>query len=367
MFRLGILLGLLIFSHFIHAQKMWEGFEYLMETPRSYVIYQTLSEIHIDGNPDEISWQKAEWSETFKDIEGDLKPEPLYQTRMKMLWDKDHLYILAELEEPHIWTYYANHDQLVYHENNFEIFIDPDKNTHNYFEFELNAQNTLLDLFMPKPYRNGGRATVNWNIQNFKSAIFVDGTLNNPSDIDKRWIVEVAIPFKSLTDYKKFIQPVDGSYWKINFSRVQWQTEAVSGKYLKRKDENTNKLMTENNWVWSPQGLVDMHYPERWGLAWFSSKKVGEEKISFAFPENERLGKYLWFVYYKQQDYKIRNLDYAFSLSALGLHQVTKTNSGEVFLYEMKVNGSHFIVTLTSKNGYKISINQEGLFQILNR
>jgi hypothetical protein len=366
MFKLGILIGLLIFSPFIYAQKMWEGFEHLMKTPRSCVVYQTLSEIEIDGKPDEISWQKAEWSETFKDIEGDLKPDPLYQTRMKMLWDKDHLYILAELEDPHIWTYYANDDQMIYHENDFEIFIDPDKNTHNYFEFGINAQNALLDLFMPKPFRNGGNFIIDWNMRGFKSAVFIDGTLNNAFDIDKKWTVEIAIPFKYLTDYKKFIQPKDGSWWKINFSRDQWQTEAVSGRYLIVNGKNTNKPLPANNWAWSPQGVVDMHFPERWGLAWFSSKKVGGEKVIYDIPEKERLGKYLWFIYYKQQNYKIKNLNYAVSLSELGLHQLTKTNSGEAFLYEMKVNGSHFIATLTSKNGFRISINQEGLFQIIN-
>jgi hypothetical protein len=307
-FAFIIILSLPAFSF---SQKMWEGFEHLMKTPRSYVVYQTLSEIEIDGKPDEISWEKAEWSETFKDIEGDLKPEPLYQTRMKMLWDKDHLYILAELEEPHVWAYYANHDQIVYHENDFEIFIDPDKDTHDYFEFELNAQNTLLDLFMPKPYRNRGKYMLDWNMEGFKSAIFVDGTLNNASDIDKKWTVEVAIPFKYLTDYKKFIQPKDGSWWKINFSRVQWKTEAVSGKYLKIKDGKTNKPLPENNWVWSPQGVVNMHFPERWGLAWFSSKKVGVEKVIFDVPKKERLGKYLWFIYCKQQSFKIKNGNYA--------------------------------------------------------
>ena len=25
----------------------------------------------------------------------------------------------------------------------------------------------------------------------------------------------------------------------------------------------------EDNWVWSPQGLVDMHVPERWGVVQF--------------------------------------------------------------------------------------------------
>ncbi len=346
---------------------MWAGYEHLMTPVRNYVIYQTISEINIDGNPDETSWQNAEWSEYFQDIEGETKPEPLYKTRVKMLWDNKNLYIFVELEEPHIWTYYANHDQIVFHENDFEIFIDPTRHTHHYFEFEINARNTVLDLFMPKPYRNGGKALIDWNIKGFKSAVFVDGTLNNPDDIDKKWTVEIAIPFKSLTDYKKYVQPQNGSYWKINFSRVQWQTEVVYGNYKKIKNKKTNKPLGENNWVWSAQGVVNMHFPERWGLVQFSSDQVGDNTVEFLLPDEEKFAKYLWFVYYKQQNHWKQKGDYALSLSDLGLYQSTKTENGELILYTMNVNGHIFTITLQTERGLKLSVNQDGLFQVLNK
>ncbi len=362
-----ILLGFLFLTHFSFSQKMWAGYEHLMSPVRNYVIYQAVSEINIDGKPDEISWQKAEWSEYFQDIEGELKPEPLYQTRFKMLWDKKNLYILAELEEPHIWTYYSVRDQVVFHENDFEIFIDPTGDTHNYFEFEINAQNTLFDLYMPKPYRNGGEAMITWNMRGFKSAVFVDGTLNNPNDIDKKWTVEVAIPFKSLTDYKEYVMPEDGNHWKINFSRVQWQTEVVYGKYSKIKDKKTNKHLGENNWVWSAQGVVNMHFPERWGIAQFSSKPVGGSTDFFIQTDEEKFAKYLWFVYYKQQSHRNRTGNYALTLSELDLYQSTKTENGKYILYDMKVNGHIFTITLQNERGLKLSVNQDGFFEILNK
>lgn len=346
---------------------MWPGYEHLMQPVRNYVVYQTISGINIDGKMDETSWQKAVWSDYFQDIEGGSKPKPLYQTRFKMLWDDQNLYILAELEEPQIWAYYANRDQIVFHENDYEIFIDPNRDTHNYFEFELNAQNTLFDLFMPKPYRNGGRAKIEWNCKGLKSAVSVDGTLNNPKDIDKKWKVEIAIPFKSLTEHEKYVVPEDGSYWKINFSRVQWQTEVVNGRYQKIKDKETNKYLSENNWIWSAQGVVNMHFPERWGLAQFSSNAVGSNPVDFQLPEEEKFGKYLWLVYYKQQNYKGEKGIFANSLSELDLHSVTKTENGEPILYSMKVNENSFSVTLQTENGLKLSLNEEGFFQVLNK
>jgi len=64
--------------------------------PRNYVCYQTAAPISIDGLINELNWQNASWSNYFVDIEGSLKPEPAYKTRMKMLWDTNFLYIAAE-------------------------------------------------------------------------------------------------------------------------------------------------------------------------------------------------------------------------------------------------------------------------------
>jgi hypothetical protein len=115
-----------------------------------------------------------------------------------MLYDNSALYLLAELQEPHLWATYSRHDMIIYHENDFEVFIDPDSDTHNYFEYELNALNTLLDLKMPMPYRNGGKADISWDSKGFQSAVSIDGTLNNGRDRDAKWSVEMKIPFADL-------------------------------------------------------------------------------------------------------------------------------------------------------------------------
>jgi hypothetical protein len=267
------------------------------------------------------------------------------------------------LEEPHIWAYYNKRDQIVFHENDFEIFIDPDRDTHNYFEFELNAQNTLFDLFMPKPYRNGGKYDIEWNATGFQSAVFIDGTLNNPNDTDRKWMVELAIPFSSLEVEDMFEVPKDGDFWKINFSRVQWQTEIIDGKYVKIKDKETNRFLSEDNWVWSEQGVINMHFPERWGLAYFSAKPVGSDKATFESPEEEITGKYLWLIYYKQQDFKKTHGKYTDSLSDLNLNERIITESGETISIEMESNEAGFNASLDNEKGLKMSINHDGLFE----
>lgn len=333
---------------------------------RNYVIYQTISEIEVDGKADEVSWENAEWSEYFRDIEGDKKPEPLYKTRYKMLWDSENLYIFTEMEEPHVWAYYTKHDMVVFHENDIEVFIDPDKSTHNYYEFEVNAQNTLFDLFLPKPYRDGGQADIKWNAKGFKSAVFVDGTLNNPGDVDRKWTVEMVIPFSSLSVDENYLFPENGDIWKIGFSRVQWQTEIVDGRYTKKKDEQTNKNLPEDNWVWSPQGLINMHFPERWGMALFSGNPVNGDKEDFEKPVEEELNKYLWLIYYKQQHFRREYGVYSNSLSKLNIPPEGKLGN-TTFQLELTTDVHKFTAILETENGMKLSINQYGLFQVMKR
>jgi len=91
------------------------------------------------------------------DIEDHNKPKPYYDTRMKMLWDDNYLYIAAELEDLHTWATLDNHDDIIYRDNDFEIFIDPDGDGLNYFEIEINALGTILDLFLAKTIQKKGK------------------------------------------------------------------------------------------------------------------------------------------------------------------------------------------------------------------
>ncbi len=225
---------------------------------------------------DEKSWACAEWTSLFVDIEGEKKPLPLQNTRVKMLWDKKYLYISAVMDEEHIWAYQNKKDQIVYLENDFEVFIDPDNDTDNYYELEINALNNSFDLFLPKPYKKGGKPVLNWDIKNLRSAVSIEGTINDITDKDKRWTLEIAIPFESLgTDNVAFVKPDPKKVWRINFSRVNWQHQiAQNGNYVRKTNPDTGKIMPEYNWVWSSQGIINMHVPENWGFLQFKRQKV---------------------------------------------------------------------------------------------
>ena len=268
------------------AQSLYEKYERFLTTPRTYVCYRADGKLKMDGKLNESSWQKAEATAPFVDISGEGFPAPKYETTAKMLWDDDYLYIGAVLEEEDIKARLTRRDTIIYYDNDFEVFIDPDSDGHNYFEIETNARGVIFDLMLDKPYRSGGNFMVQWDCPGMQMAVHCEGTLNKPKDKDKYWSVEMAIPHQALT--MNFNNPLKaGNTWRINFSRVQW---------LKPNGP-------EENWVWSATGKIDMHMPDRWGYLYFSDSRVGTDKTEFVYPYNQPMYKLLWAMFYAQQEY----------------------------------------------------------------
>jgi hypothetical protein len=318
--RLAILLGLASFLAIaitsaadIADAEMLAPFPH----PKGYVCYRAPSPITIDGSLADPAWDAAPWTDAFVDIEGDKRPKPRYRTRAKMLWDDEALYIAAEMEEPHVWATLSEHDSVIFHDNDFEVFLNHTGDNHLYGELELNALNTTWDLLLTKPYKDGGKAITAWEIQGLKTAVHVNGSLNDPSDKDIGWTVEIKWPWKGLEELAELTcPPKHGDKWRINFSRVEWDIEIVDGKYrkfLKRP---------EHNWVWSPQGVIDMHRPERWGYLQFSTAKPGKDKF---LPDPDWAARDLLHrAYYSQRAYHKANEKYAASLRELGLMDTSK-------------------------------------------
>ncbi len=300
---LGLIGLLLVMARMVLAQASFP-YPKISYQPRQYVCYRATGSLSIDGKLNEKDWQSAPWTETFVDIEGSLKPKPRFETRVKMLWDDTYFYVAAYLQEPDVWARLKQRDTIIYHDNDFEIFIDPDGDTHEYYEFEINALGTYWDLFLTRPYRDRGCALTGWDAKGFRSAVSVDGTLNNPADTDRGWQVEIAIPWRALKKCAHCSAPPhDGDQWRVNFSRVEWKVDKSAGYYRKQINPQTGKPFPEENWVWSPQGLVAMHYPEMWGLVQFSGKGVGTSHVPFAWRTDEEAKWLLFLVYYAERSY----------------------------------------------------------------
>ena len=261
-----------------------------------------------------------------------------------MLWDDQYFYIGAQLDEPHVWGTLTAHDAVIFQDNDFEIFIDPDGDNHEYYEIEINALNTEWDLFLGKPYRDGGPAVNAWEIPGLKTAVHVDGTLNDARDTDRFWSVEFAIPWKALAKYAhRPAPPHDGDQWRIDFSRVEWQHEVREGK--DHKVPGTH----EDNWVWSPQGVVDMHRPETWGFVQFSTAQPGS--VSFhpdpAGPVRNRLIE----VYQAQKQCHDKSKRWADKVSELDLPALPKGSPELPITLRSTPEGYEAGITFTPEGG----------------
>ena len=280
--------------------------------PKGYICHRPSSPIVIDGKLDERAWNEVPYTDDFVDIEGDARPRPRFRTRAKMLWDDTYFYVAAELEEPHVWGTLTKHDSVIFQDNDFEIFIDPDGDHHEYYEIELNALNTEWDLLLDAPYRNGGPARNTWEIPGLKTAVHIDGSLNDPSDVDRSWTVEFAIPWTVLAEFAhRPAPPGNGDQWRLNFSRVEWQVD-VNGKTTRKVQGKK-----EDNWVWSPQGAIDMHRPETWGYVQFTTEEPGKATFrrDASVPIRERLMR----IYHAEQAYFGEHHRFTDSLAALNL------------------------------------------------
>lgn len=326
---------------------LFERYAAQLTTPRTYDCFRTTERMRIDGRLDEKAWQRAAPSEAFVDIRGEGWPEPVKRTTVRMLWDDENLYIGAELEEDDIIARLTQRDTIIYHDNDFEVFLDPDGDGQHYFEIENNARDVVFDLTLDKPYRSGGSFFIPWDCQGLQLKVHCDGTLNRSKDRDRGWTVEMAIPFSALT--RNFDNPRSYKVWRINFSRVQWLRPG----------------QPEENWVWSPTGRVDMHMPDRWGFLRFVDAPVGSRIAPEPLSIDMQAYKLLWALFYAQMDRHAAAGNYYRSVEEFLLTQAELDALPEGGEISVEATSSAFLlgVTLPGK-GERYTVDRNGCFHI---
>ena len=137
-----------------------------------------------------------------------------------------------------------------------ELFVDPDGDGRDYWEIEINALATTWDLCMSRPYRSGGRPIKGKRLKNLRAAVNVQGTINDASDTDRGWTIEMAIPFSDLgvTSPRppRGPPPRPGDTWRVNLARIHY----------------TNKIPQFSSWA--VMGEENYHRPEKFGWVQFT-------------------------------------------------------------------------------------------------
>lgn len=341
----------------LSAQSAFTGLEQLFTTPKSYTLFHAENPIKIDGLLNEQSWEDTPWTDYFIDIEGESKPAPAYKTRVKMMWDNQFLYIAAQMEEPHIWANPKPAADIIFKDNVFKIFIDPDNNMNDDFEIQINPLNIMLFLVMNKPYRDGGKPVSGWEPTGYQSAVNIQGTLNNSLDTDKEWLVEIALPLAALG-----LNPEKQNLaFRINFLRTGFDFDLKNGVYYKALDSN-GKPFAPHYSSWTSQGIINMHYPERWAYGVFSKEKPYSVAHSYIIPYSEKQRNYLWLAYYRQKEFYKKSKQYAGTLKELNVPSNEILIDGKKNQMILEKNSTQFLVTISQEDGTNsISIDQDGL------
>ena len=240
--------------------------------------------IEVDGRLDEACWGKAPRSPRFVDL---VTGEPGFlDTRSAVLWSDEYLYVGFWVQEPNVKARFTERDCMICEENDVEVFIGGED---AYYEFEMNALGTVMEILyvwqdaytpesayaraeelrltrpsvdvlggMCDEERMGSNprgkrwAFRDWDLPGLKVGTHIDGTLNDPSVIDKGWTAEIAFPWTGMKWLAgdRALPPRGGDTWRLDFSR--FQHISVNGRDIE----------PPIGWAWNAHGAYNSHMPE---------------------------------------------------------------------------------------------------------
>ena len=219
-----------------------------------YLVKRVAGRINIDGRLEEVDWAACEQIRLAGYNEGVSVKQ---QTTARMLWDDSYLYISWHCEDTQIWSTLTARDDTLYEQEVVEVFINPDGDREAYLELEVNPLGTLWDGFVLK--RDSALIGIlAWNSFELRRGVNLEGAVNDPSDTDKSWSVELAVPLKELVTAPN-TPPKDGDRWRLNLYRIDLPQR--------------NKELADYS-AWSPVSGESYHDPDRFGEIEFSSQSV---------------------------------------------------------------------------------------------
>jgi hypothetical protein len=182
----------------------------------------------IDGLLDDSAWAKAvtlTTSYAYNKIEPLTKPV----TTWKILWDEKYLYFAFDCADEDIIAPVLPRDGMPFKFDSVEIFLLPEFRQSLYWELVIGATGSIYDGLNAKKFKDWGSETrSSENIEGLKIATHVEGTANQPGDKDKRYSVEVAIPFKELPTYTRGNAAQKGDMLNFLIARMSLDGDAFT-------------------------------------------------------------------------------------------------------------------------------------------
>lgn len=212
-------------------------------------IFIAEDEIKIDGKLDEKTWESAREITMVDPVSGG-KMFP--KTTFKAAWDDKNLYVAFIAEDDNLQCTFKKRDDPLYDQDAVEVFLDPDGDQKNYYEFGVSPSGIIFDSFLAEYRKNKN----DWNSK-IEAAVEMDGTLNKADDVDRKWVAELAIALKDVGVEKVKA----GDKWKANFFRLDM---AKAGR---------------KSYAWSAPRNNDFHNLDKFGDIVFEEKKTEEPVV----------------------------------------------------------------------------------------
>jgi hypothetical protein len=174
--------------------------------------------VKIDGVLDEVAWEKAQVLEDFSAFWENRKARSA--TKARLLWDENYLYFCAEMEDVDLYADVKEHNGMAWTNDVFELFFKPHEDKLAYYEFQVNALNTQLEMFLPSRGAGGYQRFAPVGKMGMESAVKLYGTLNDWKDKDKGWTAEGRIPWKAFEPTGG--RPKAGEKWRFALCRYDY-------------------------------------------------------------------------------------------------------------------------------------------------
>lgn len=221
--------------------------------------------ITIDGKADEPAWKNAQSIDYFYQPWLKEPRAARTKTKAKLLWDREYLYFFADMEDGDLYADVKEHDGMTWYNDVFELFFKPADDKPGYYEFQVNAAGTIMDMFIPRRGAGGYQRFIKDGDFHIDAKVKLRGTLNKWQDKDEGWSVEGKIPW---TDFMRSGgRPERGERWKFTLCRYDYSVD------FEGPDLSTCAPL-------KGKGVADFHYFEDYATLQF----VGPEKNSTQAP-----------------------------------------------------------------------------------
>jgi hypothetical protein len=187
----------------------------VISSKETFKVHKANAKIVIDGKMDEASWGKTETG-SFDNYYEAIEKNDKQKTVFRMLWDDENLYLFYQCEDKFINARETKQDGATYLDDCVELFVTPTPGANKmHFAFEVNLFKTSNDIVFIEDYYQGKKGVIKAFNPKFEREVTIDGTLNDNSDIDKGWTMEMAIPLVTFWGNDGYNPAEVGNKWSF--------------------------------------------------------------------------------------------------------------------------------------------------------